>query len=95
VRDADIIILYGGDEFLIVFPEMDRGLEEVEERIREALDAWNRERGDEPLDFPLTLAMGVALWDPRNQESNVVEALREADRRRHEDKNGLPSTLRW
>jgi diguanylate cyclase (GGDEF)-like protein len=90
VRDVDIVIRYGGDEFLIIFPEMDRGLEEVKGRIREAISAWNR--GSDLLDFPLTLAMGAACWNPQ-EGYNVEDVLREADRKMYEDKNGLSLTL--
>ncbi|MBS3766431.1 diguanylate cyclase, partial [Candidatus Bipolaricaulota bacterium] len=73
---------YGGDEFLIMMPET-REVKSTVNRIEGELKRWNEE--SDLLDFPLTLAMGAARWNP-DQERGVEEALKEADEKMYEDK---------
>jgi diguanylate cyclase (GGDEF)-like protein len=60
VRDGDIVVRYGGEEFVVVAPGTDSdGAVSVAERIREAVGA----SGAEPVDgrlVPLTISAGVA-----------------------------------
>ncbi len=83
VRDADTVVRYGGDEFLVMMPETEDESESMVDRLRESLSDWNR--NSELLDFPLTLAMGVSVWNP-GQDRDVEEALKEADEKMYEDK---------
>jgi diguanylate cyclase (GGDEF)-like protein len=84
VRNADAVIRYGGDEFLVVMPETNGDSINVVERLKYKLDEWN-ERSD-LLDSPLTLAMGVSHWHS-DQDRSVEDALKEADKKMYEDKN--------
>jgi len=85
VRETDIVARYGGDEFLIILPETDDGIDVLLGRIREAVARQNREN---PLiEFPITLAIGSAHWDPGSERS-LDEAVRDADQRMYEDKAG-------
>ncbi len=84
VRDADTVVRYGGDEFLVMMPETKHEVEEVLERIKTALEDWNEESG--LLDFPLTLAMGISHWNS-DQDRNVEEALKGADQKMYENKD--------
>ncbi|MCF7890406.1 diguanylate cyclase [Candidatus Bipolaricaulota bacterium] len=83
VRNADTVVRYGGDEFLIMMPETENEVYEVVERLQQALDQWNDQ--NTLLDFPLTLAMGVSHWNP-DQDRDVEEALKEADKEMYKDK---------
>ncbi|MBS3787219.1 PAS domain S-box protein [Candidatus Bipolaricaulota bacterium] len=83
VRDADTVVRYGGDEFLVMMPETEREVEEVVNRLQHSLEQWNKQTS--LIDFPLTLAMGISHWSS-NQDRDVEEALKEADREMYEDK---------
>lgn len=83
VRDADTVIRYGGDEFLVMMPETNGEAMDVVERLEDELEKWNDRTS--LVDFPLSLAMGVSHWNP-DQSRNVEEALKEADRKMYRDK---------
>jgi diguanylate cyclase (GGDEF)-like protein/PAS domain S-box-containing protein len=83
VRDADTAVRYGGDEFLVMMTQTEAGVTNTVERLKTALDNWNQE--SDLLDFPLTLAMGISYWSPK-QNGDVEEALKKADRKMYEDK---------
>ncbi|MBS3813729.1 diguanylate cyclase, partial [Candidatus Bipolaricaulota bacterium] len=83
VREADSVIRYGGDEFLIMLPETDGEASHTVARLREKLEEWNRD--SDLLDFPLTLAIGSAHWSPE-EEDDTEKVLKEADQKMYEDK---------
>jgi len=83
VRDSDIVVRYGGDEFLIILPETIDEIDALKERIHKEVARY----GDilKPLDFPITLSIGSAYWNP--DDSNALKTiLAEADRRMYEAK---------
>jgi diguanylate cyclase (GGDEF)-like protein len=61
VRGSDVVIRYGGDEFLIVLPDTPaEGAKTVVERISNRLANWNR--GKHLKDFTLSLSVGIGEW---------------------------------
>ena len=83
VRETDIVVRYGGDEFLVILLETNGESDIVKRRTAKNIALRNKK--DERLDFPITLSIGSAYWDPKDHKS-VEEILNEADRRMYEDK---------
>ncbi len=83
-RAADVVIRYGGDEFLVVMPET--GTEQAHvavERFQQAFADWLDQRardGALPPDLPADLgfSMGVACYEPGTDVA-VEEVLAQAD----------------
>jgi diguanylate cyclase (GGDEF)-like protein/PAS domain S-box-containing protein len=88
IRDADILVRYGGDEFLVILPETHGETNLVKERI--LAEVAERNRTNPLLNFPVTLAIGDAHWSSENGLT-IEQALAEVDKRMYEDKR-RPST---
>jgi len=83
VRKADTVVRYGGDEFLVMMTQTGEGVENTVKRLKTALKDWNQK--SDLIDFPITLAMGVSHWSPK-QARDVEDALKQADEKMYEDK---------
>lgn len=83
IRDADILVRYGGDEFLVILPETNGESALVRDRI--LADVAGRNRTNPLLDFPVTLAIGSAHWSSGSGQT-MEQALAEADTLMYEDK---------
>ena len=88
VRASEMVVRYGGDEFLIVLTDPKDAIQTIRKRIAEALTLWNET--NRAFDFPVWLSVGGALWDPKGTQS-VEEALAKADLRMYEDKRARAS----
>lgn len=83
IRESDILVRYGGDEFLLVMPETNGESTTVVERIDGKLKEWNE--NTELIDRPLGIAIGHSHWLP-GEDRSVAEALKEADDNMYKDK---------
>jgi len=83
VRDTDLVVRYGGDEFLLVLIETNGETETVMERIQAAMA--ERNQTNELIPFPVTLSIGDAHWAPE-LERTAEEILAEADAKMYEAK---------
>lgn len=76
VREEDILIRYGGDEFTMVLPRTEsEGARDVAERIRQAIKA-HLFLGREGLAIRITASIGVATYpqDAKNREELIEQA---------------------
>lgn len=84
-RAHDMVVRYGGDEFLVVLTETGNDAELARERIASEVLEWG-ESGCR-FDFHVSLSIGSAYWDPDGPIS-VEQALQRADERMYEEKRG-------
>ncbi len=83
VRESDVVVRYGGDEFLVMLIETNGQTETIIERINAAVA--ERNKTNELIPFPVTLSIGAAHWDP-NRKRPIEQVLAEADKRMYETK---------
>jgi diguanylate cyclase (GGDEF)-like protein/PAS domain S-box-containing protein len=83
VRDSDIVVRYGGDEFLVILPETSGEVRAVTERIVRRVPDLGSMAG--LAEERITLSIGSAHWKPRGKTS-LEQAINEADNRMYDDK---------
>ncbi len=83
VRQTDMVVRYGGDEFLVVLTETGAEAEDVARRVRASVQASSALR--EISGFGVTVSVGSIFWHPEAGTS-IEEALATADARMYDDK---------
>ncbi|MDD5647235.1 MAG: GGDEF domain-containing protein, partial [Candidatus Bipolaricaulis sp.] len=83
VRKSDMVVRYGGDEFLVVLTETGEDAGEAARRVRTAVSESSTLR--EISGFGVTVSVGSIFWHP-DTGTPIEEALAAADARMYDDK---------
>ena len=82
VRKSDLLCRFGGDEFVIVTPQLAcSDNRQLFERIDANLAEWNAKFS--AFDYQLSFSIGCAAWE---QDRDIVDVLHEADQEMYRDK---------
>jgi diguanylate cyclase len=85
-RASDIVMRYGGDEFLIMLNDTDEAQAALAMiRLQKAVDKWNA--AGRVHDYDMALSWGVAVY---NKGASFNDVLDEADRKMFETKKAAP-----
>ena len=87
IRGSDVVVRYGGDEFLVLLIETNGEVDIVRDRIQAELT-----RGCQMSfvsEFPVSVSIGTAHWDPEGGES-IERVLNRADRAMYDEKRKSP-----
>ncbi len=82
VRTSDILVRFGGDEFLIIMPQADcEEGDSLVARVRRNIEEWNAQYSS--ADYKLSFSIGCATV---GRDSDLREAIKQADREMYRDK---------
>ncbi|MCH9644024.1 MAG: sensor domain-containing diguanylate cyclase [Gammaproteobacteria bacterium] len=77
LRDSDILVRYGGEEFLVILVHADKEVaSKIAERIRKNIE---KETFHSLKQGEITCSIGVSYWDESNDTFDADRLLREAD----------------
>ncbi len=77
VREGDVIIRYGGDEFLVILPAASKeNAYDVGERLRRMVEKTSITEGDQMI--RVTISAGITSY-PELQVENVLDLVKRAD----------------
>jgi diguanylate cyclase (GGDEF)-like protein len=75
IRDTDLLVRYGGDEFLIIKPEASDNENDIMlQRIRQNISKWNKEYASK--NYSLSFSYGHDIYD---QSKDINQVIEEAD----------------
>jgi diguanylate cyclase (GGDEF)-like protein len=84
VRGSDLVIRYGGDEFLLVLSETDQpGAQAVIRRVHKLVTQWNQEHAAAP--YEISVSLGLSIFQKGKTARQLIS---EADREMYLEKQG-------
>lgn len=88
LRSSDILVRYGGDEFLAILLETNSKAEEIKVRIQANVNDGLKKMGE----IPISLSIGTSHYNPK-KPGTIEDALVAADQAMYEDKKRLEAPL--
>ncbi|MBC8385148.1 MAG: diguanylate cyclase [Candidatus Cloacimonetes bacterium] len=82
-RETDYVFRIGGDEFLILAPEISEKVHLLKQRIKDRITKWNEDNTGFP--FSINISIGFSSWSPKQKES-IEEIIHQADELMYSEK---------